>query len=40
MACFRSAQNPNRVSSLGVGLRVPRQFRTLLSTAKWHEAGA
>ena len=33
MACFRSAQNPNRVSSLGVDLRVTRQFRTLLSSA-------
>jgi hypothetical protein len=32
MACFRSAQNPNRVSSLGVDLRVTRQFRTLLSS--------
>jgi pimeloyl-ACP methyl ester carboxylesterase len=33
MACFRSAQNPNRVSSLGVDLRLTRQFRTLLSSA-------
>jgi len=33
MACLRSAQNPNRVSSLGVDLRVTRQFRTLLSSA-------
>ena len=33
MACFRSAHNPNRVSSLGVDLRVTRQFRTLLSSA-------
>jgi hypothetical protein len=33
MACFRSAQNPNRVSSLGVELRLTRQFRTLLSSA-------
>ena len=33
MACFRSAQNPNRVSSLGIDLRVARQFRTLLSSA-------
>ena len=33
MACFRSAHNPNHVSSLGVDLRVTRQFRTLLSSA-------
>lgn len=33
MACFRSAQNPNHVSSLGVDLRLTRQFRTLLSSA-------
>ncbi|MSV27276.1 MAG: CHAT domain-containing protein [Bryobacterales bacterium] len=33
MACFRRAQNPNDVLSLGVELRVTRQFRTLLSSA-------
>lgn len=33
MACFRSAQNPNSVLSLGVHLRMTRQFRTLLSSA-------
>jgi pimeloyl-ACP methyl ester carboxylesterase len=33
MACFRSTQNPNRVSSLCMDLRVTRQFRTLLSSA-------
>jgi pimeloyl-ACP methyl ester carboxylesterase len=33
MACFRSAQNPDHVSSLGIDLRVSRQFRTLLSSA-------
>jgi pimeloyl-ACP methyl ester carboxylesterase len=33
MACFRNAQNPTRMLSLGVELRVTRQFRTLLSSA-------
>jgi pimeloyl-ACP methyl ester carboxylesterase len=33
MACFRSAQNPNRISNLSLDLRVTRQFRTLLSSA-------
>jgi len=33
MACFRSSQNPNRISSLSLDLRVTRQFRTLLSSA-------
>ncbi len=33
MACFRNAQNPTNVLSLGVDLRLTRQFRTLLSSA-------
>jgi pimeloyl-ACP methyl ester carboxylesterase len=33
MACFRGAQNPDRVSTLGIELRVTRQFRTLLASA-------